>query len=380
MGPSMLSEFRTIFQEKTDHTFPVPLSFWKGKGFHPLGYMCSCVPTALLSLSPFFPVRIQGSSSHDTYLGDAHLSHVACSYTRALFESALQGDWDELEGWIFTAGCDHLRRLKDVLEREKKIPFPFIFDIPHKHSKQAHRWFVSEVTNFLNALEKSFGCVIDENILNESIGVHNELCTLVEELSALRNSSSSPISSPDFFRLLRALDQIPRYMSIEILSEIVTGQKSKKQTEITGPRLIVIGSIMGDENFLKAINEWGGNVVAERFCTGDYPVYSSIELLSDPIESVVNAFFRQAMCPRMMETYSNRLSHIITLIEAKRIDGVVLSPLKSCDLWGIESALLLADLKKHHIPVISVGREYNLSGERQLQTRIEAFLEQIGSR
>ena len=60
------------------------------------------------------------------------------------------------------------------------------------------------------------------------------------------------------------------------------------------------------------------------------------------------------------------------------MDGVVLEILKFCDLWGVDSVPLVSALRKEGIPVLKLEREYRLSSEGQLRTRVQAFLESMG--
>ncbi len=64
--------------------------------------------------------------------------------------------------------------------------------------------------------------------------------------------------------------------------------------------------------------------------------------------------------------------------QAYRVDGVVLEFVKFCDTWGVEAAMLVRTLREAGVPVLSLEREYRMSGEGQLRTRIQAFLETMG--
>jgi benzoyl-CoA reductase/2-hydroxyglutaryl-CoA dehydratase subunit BcrC/BadD/HgdB len=80
----------------------------------------------------------------------------------------------------------------------------------------------------------------------------------------------------------------------------------------------------------------------------------------------------------MMEDFDRRLKTIIDTVREYRVDGVVLEILKFCDLWGVDAVPLVEALRKEGIPVLKLEREYRLSGEGQIRTRVQAFLESMG--
>jgi benzoyl-CoA reductase/2-hydroxyglutaryl-CoA dehydratase subunit BcrC/BadD/HgdB len=65
------------------------------------------------------------------------------------------------------------------------------------------------------------------------------------------------------------------------------------------------------------------------------------------------------------------------MTERFKVDGVIFQKIRYCDLWGGEAIYLEKTLKELNIPLLSIEREYRLSGVGQLKTRIQAFLERI---
>jgi benzoyl-CoA reductase/2-hydroxyglutaryl-CoA dehydratase subunit BcrC/BadD/HgdB len=79
----------------------------------------------------------------------------------------------------------------------------------------------------------------------------------------------------------------------------------------------------------------------------------------------------------MIGEHPRRLEFLREMLEQYKVDGVVLQRLKFCDLWGDENYLLRRELRESGVPVLALEREYLLSGEGQLKTRVQAFLESI---
>ena len=102
------------------------------QGKRAIACTCSYVPQPLLSLDGLFPIRVRAPGVAGTPMADTYLSSVICSYTRSIMELALEWAFDSLDGWVFTASCDHLRRLYDNLDYLNKPAFNHMIDLPHR--------------------------------------------------------------------------------------------------------------------------------------------------------------------------------------------------------------------------------------------------------
>jgi benzoyl-CoA reductase/2-hydroxyglutaryl-CoA dehydratase subunit BcrC/BadD/HgdB len=80
----------------------------------------------------------------------------------------------------------------------------------------------------------------------------------------------------------------------------------------------------------------------------------------------------------MMEDFNERLSTVIKTVKEYNVDGVIIEIVKFCDLWGVDVMTLMKALREEGIPVLRLEREYRLSSEGQLSTRVQAFLESMG--
>ena len=143
-------------------------------------------------------------------------------------------------------------------------------------------------------------------------------------------------------------------------------------------RLMVLGSQLDDPEYLGVIESTGGLVVADRFCFGSIPGLELIPENGKPLETLAAHYLRKISCPRMMNQFSRRVEAIVKTAIEYRVDGIVIETMKFCDTWGVDAGLLVKELQKAEIPVLRLEREYAFTGEGQLQTRIQAFLESMG--
>ncbi len=347
------------------------------EGRQAVGYTCSYVPEPLLAVAGLQPLRLRAPSPVGTPLADTYLSSVVCSYCRSLLETALDGGYDFMQGWVLAASCDHIRRLYDNLSYLRAPAFMHIVDVPHKRGDAALDFFVEELQSLAEHLGAHFGVDTGPDALASAIALHNAHLERVRALAELRLREQPTLTGAAFHRVLVACGMAPKDLLAAPLAELTRAlQQASPLTEVRA-RLMVVGSQLDEPLYLRVLEDMGGLVVADRFCVGSLPGLEPIEVDGDPLRALAAHTLRQTRCPRMMADFDLRLGDILRAARTHRADGVVLQTMKFCDLWGVESTVLLEALRASH-PVLRVEREYGFGGEGQLRTRAQAFLESMG--
>lgn len=347
-------------------------------GRRAVGYTCSYVPEALLSVDGLFPLRLRAPDASATPMADTYLSSVVCPYPRNLLELVFEGRLDFLGGWVFAASCDHLRRLYDNLAYLFEPKFNHIVDVPHKRSPAALTWFVDELGTLAEALAAHFDVKTDEEALRASIARLNGHLELLGEIAGLRRRPKPPISGTDFHKVMVASVTAPREVLDEPIRKLRDDLVAADGIDDFRARLMVVGSQIDKPEYLRIIESMGGLVVADRFCLGSLPGLEPIPLAGDPLRAMAKHALMKTRCPRMMEDFELRFRDVLQAAEDYNVDGVVVETMKFCDIWGVESSALVSALRKAGVPVLRLEREYALTGEGQLRTRIQAFLESMG--
>jgi benzoyl-CoA reductase/2-hydroxyglutaryl-CoA dehydratase subunit BcrC/BadD/HgdB len=343
-----------------------------------IGYSCSYVPEALLSVDGLFPVRLRAPGVAGTPMADTYLSSVVCSYPRSLLECALEERYSFLSGWVFTASCDHLRRLYDNLAYLLRPAFNYMVDLPHKTGDAALSWYVDELGLLAEALGAHFGVDTGSTPLSHAIARLNEQLGVLRRIGTLRRRAHPPISGSDFHRLVAAGTAAPRDKLGEVVLAIERSLAGHDGLDSHRARLMVVGSQLDDPGYLEVIESTGGLVVADRFCFGSLPGLEPIAESGDPLPALAEHALRKTRCPRMMGDFDVRLRDVKETVRDFAVDGVVIETMKFCDIWGYEAAALAGALRDAGIPVLRVEREYARGGKGQLRTRVQAFLESMG--
>lgn len=347
-----------------------------------IGVTCAALPAPLLSVGGMVPIRLRHLRCAGTPMADTYLSSVLCHYPRSLLEAALEGEFDHLDGFVFATSCDHLRRLYDNMSYLLEPAFTHIVDIPHTSHAEARRWFEGELRALTQRLEEQFDIEFSDEAIVEAVDDHNRSCALLREIGELRKLDVPPFTGGDFHRMVLAGQVAPRD---KVYGELKEAHRNALDVVESRPRrkwrarLMVVGSQIDDPRYLDIIESVGGIVVADRFCSGSLPGTERWEVGGDPIADIAAHALERAMtCPRMMTAYDQRLEFVGELVKEYNVHGVIIEAMKFCDLWGVESAQLVRDLRARGVPALRLEREYALSGEGQLKTRVQAFLESMG--
>jgi len=367
------SELKILLEKPLNHLVERAIN----EGMIPIGYACSMVPEALISVGKLFPVSMRAPGSEGTEMADLYLSSVICTYARSLLEFALDDRYKFLGGYVFTAGCDHLRRLHDNLDYLKKPGFSYILDIPHKTGGAALEWTIEEITRLASALEKQFDTDMSRESINKAIEKTNALNRALSAIGTLRKSKHPPFTGTQYHRLIMASRVSPAEYMMPLIEKFrKTAEDSEGRSEYRA-RLMITGSGLDDPEYTNIIESQGALVVADRYCSGSFPGLEPLDSSSNPFEALARRTLEVTRCPRMMEGFNSRAEYIAQIAEEYSADGVIIESIKFCDTWGLESAALTDQLRAKGIPVLRVEREYRQSGEGQLRTRVQAFIESI---
>jgi benzoyl-CoA reductase subunit C len=352
---------------------------WKEQGGKVLGYFCSHVPEEIITAAGMLPFRMRGTGSTETTLADTYLSAYNCTFARHCLDLAFSGAYDFLDGVVIVNGCDHIRRLYDIWRRKMRTPFVHLITAPHTSGDDQVAYFRDELTIFKEALERQFGVAITPEKLEESIRVQNETRGLLKELYERRKQSSPPITGADTLGVVVASTAMPKPAYNELLRLLLSDLDGRTGGSDFRARLLVAGGMLDDPAYVRVMEDLGGLVVTDSLCFGTREFWNQVsEQSNDPMDALARYYLKERIpCARMIGEHPRRLQFLREMLKEFKVDGVVLQRLKFCDLWGDENYLLRRELRESGVPVLILEREYLLSGQGQLKTRVQAFLESM---
>jgi benzoyl-CoA reductase/2-hydroxyglutaryl-CoA dehydratase subunit BcrC/BadD/HgdB len=346
-----------------------------------MGYVCSAVPEEIFTAGGLMPFRLRATGSTGTELSDSYFASINCSFVRHSFNMALLGEYDFLDGLVLVSCCDNVRRIYDHWIRQMKTPFVRIMSFPRKTGEPQVEWYGEELAGIRTGLEEHFSVQITDDSLREAIKLHNETRRLQRQLYELRKAEQPAISGADTLAVMVAGTAMPKETYNPLLRELLGELTGSDGIAGYRARVMIVGGILDDPNYLRVLEDQGALVVTDSICFGSRLMWREVsEEEPDPIRALARYYVAERpCCPRTFGDHERSAAFIREMIRDFNVDGVIAERLAFCDQWGFGHHMMAKDFKRDGIPHLFLEREYILSGVGQLRTRIQAFLETLGS-
>ena len=351
------------FSEATSTIVNPAITKWKDQGGKVVGYFCSAFPDEVVTAAGLLPFRMRATGSKGTDLSDSFFSNVNCSFPRHVFNVALSGGYDFLDGLVMFNSCDNIRRVFDHWTRQMDTPFVHIMSLPRKAEPAQVGWFRDELANIRNLMQDHFEVEITDDKLQDAIRLHNQARGLLRKLYDLRKTDRPPITGAQALAVTVAGTAMPRQTYVDLLRELLGDLSGAEGALDHRARLMILGSMLMEQQ--------GGLVVTDSLCFGSRPFWKDIEEgTDDPLGALAQYYVvDRPSCPRIFGLYEKRIDYITAMVRDFNVDGVVLERMTFCDLWGFEQFSIFNDFKEWGIPLLMLD---------QLRTRIQEFLETMG--
>jgi bcr-type benzoyl-CoA reductase subunit C len=364
---------------------PIPLmnswvNNWKDEGKKVLGYFCTYIPEEIFHSAGILPIRMRARDCTDTPMGDAYMTPTTCSYTRCCLELANRKQYNFLDGIVSCNSCDQVRRLYDNIRYKAPFPYHYIMGVPGNVSDTTIDWFKHEITKLIQHIEKNFDVSITNEKLSNSIKIYNKSRSLLKELYMLRKQENPPITGTNVMNIVTAGTSMPREQFNKLLESQLSQIAEEKDRGQYKSRLMIVGSMLDEPEYIEIIENLGGLVVTDSLCLGTRYFWDLVDEKLNPIDGLANRYLSKISCPRMTDGHKKREDFMMDMIKDFKVDGVILQRMKFCALWWPEVFLLRNKLKEAGIPSLELEREYILSGAGAIKTRIQTFMEILESR
>ena len=354
---------------------------WKADGKKVIGFFCSYVPEEILYAADVLPVRMRAPGCTGTTSADVYFSQFNCSFMRACLDFTLEGEFDFLDGFVFTNSCDNVRRVYDTLRELKSNKFPFIelISVPHKISEQSTAFYRDQLVEFQVKVEQFSGIKVDPDKLKNAIDTYNRTRTLLRNLYDLRSHDTPPLTGSETLSVLLAGQVLPKNQYNDLLEVLLEELNETEGISDYKARMMITGSGgCDDPAYFQIIEDLGGLIVTDTLCFGSRYFWEPVQINGNIVKSIAVSYLNRPSCPGMCDQVDEREDYVKTMAEQFNVDGVIFQRMRYCDLWGGQILSLRKELKEAGIPLLELEREYILGSTGQLKTRAQAFLERIG--
>ena len=385
-GSKGLTRVGEIYHDRTHRVKEL-----KAEGKKVMGYWCIYPVLEMMTALDVVPFRIFGDMREPITKADACLPTVICPFIRSFMDLGLKGKYDFLDGVVMAHVCDVGEKVAHIWRTYINSPYCHFIDTPHTTHKAAVKQHKEQLKDFQKTLEPFAGKGLSPGRLKEAIEVHNQQRTLVRELYDLRKPDPPFISGTETLQVMVALMSIPVEEGNELLGQVISEIKERKDGPRKKPaRLLIWGSIIDDIALIEMIEGLEANVVMDDTCVGSRAYFADVEFTEDPLNGLAYRYLVELKCPRTFREavfgeikkdyiadLESRFGYLRDYAREWDAKGVILQSVRYCDTHGYEVPGLKDYLDHIGLPNIYLEHDYSEAALAPLRTRVQAFLEVI---
>jgi benzoyl-CoA reductase/2-hydroxyglutaryl-CoA dehydratase subunit BcrC/BadD/HgdB len=280
--------------------------------------------------------------------------------------------------------CDAKKKTWEILDR--LVP-THVMEIPQMKRGRDQRLWLSEVKDFKKKVEEITSHVISESDLAHATVVINNKRRALQRLTRLRANTPAPISGKDALLIeqIAFYDEPSRFADkVNILCDELEERVQAGQGvgSMASPRIMVSGTPMALPNWKihNLIESAGAVVVNEESCIGSRYFKDLIAEDEGDMEQQLSNLterYMQIDCSCFTPN-DERVDQVLKEYRQSKAQGILHYSLQFCHTYNIEEIKIREACEQQGIPYLSIESDYSTEDVGQLQTRIEAFLEQIG--
>jgi benzoyl-CoA reductase/2-hydroxyglutaryl-CoA dehydratase subunit BcrC/BadD/HgdB len=354
---------------------------WKKEGKKVFGLLDIYVPEEIVSAAGLLPWRITGTWNEAVPRAAMHRPSMTCRFCTHVLESFMNGELDFVDGMATTQLDDDFRRLWDVLDYIKKPSFSYIMYLPHTASATTVGMWKKSVNDFKETMETYSGNKISTDELRRQIKIYNKMRALLRAVYELRKRKIPPLTGAEVLGITTAARIMPREIFNSTLESLLPYLKERKVSSVDGkPRIFMGGEWLDHPGYVKLVENSGAVVVMDEFDTGSQYFWDDVDDAAvDPLDALAKRYIMRPGLSRMAQ-WEMQAKRNLAWIKEYNAGGVV--ELRSLYSLPLDYRYLYMRKKydSESVPYLSINREYHLSQEGMLRTRIEAFLEMIPNR
>jgi benzoyl-CoA reductase subunit C len=357
----------------------------KAKGEKVIGYLTALGPVEILTAAGVVPLRLKGNVSEAITKGDAYMETIVCPFVRNVFDAAVKGKYNFLDGMVLPHQCDSIDRTNDIWSYNLKLPYWHFLNVPHVTDNPSIEFMKEILRIFIGTLEQFTGTKITDEKLAQAVKIHNENRHLMRELYSLRKTNPPLISGSEMMKVLVAAMSLPVEESSALIESVTREVKQRKSADGKKKRIMLIGDQIDDIAVIDAIEGADAWLVMDDLSIGSKMYWSDVDATPDPVQGIAERYLRKLKIPTTFvgegntyqENLEARYGHLKKYISDFKIEGVILFIYKYCDPYGFEVPIMKSFIESAGASVLYIEDEYSNSSIARVKTRIEAFLEMI---
>ncbi|MDD2367139.1 MAG: double-cubane-cluster-containing anaerobic reductase [Desulfuromonadaceae bacterium] len=351
-----------------------------------IGTFCVYVPEELIVAAGGICVGLCGGAQGSIADAEKILPRNICPMVKSAFGFKIGKICPYFQAVDLVYGettCDAKKKTWELLDRY--VP-THVMEIPQMKRERDKKLWVEEVKDFKAAVDKISGTETEFDDIAGAIKTINAKRAALQRLNNLRHFNPSPISGRDML----LIEQIAFYDEPVRFTEKVHALCNELDKRIkdgvavapaSTPRILVSGTPMALPNWKlhNIIESSGAIVVNEESCIGTRYYKDLIDEGSTSVDQQLERLTERYMkidCSCFTPN-DERIDQVIKEYEESGAQGIIDYCLQFCHTYNIEAVKLREACEQRGIPFMAIESDYSPDDVGQLQTRVEAFIEQI---
>lgn len=358
----------------------------KKEGRPVVGTFCVYVPEEIIIAAGGICVGLCGGSQGSIPDAEKVLPRNICPMVKSAYGFKAGRICPYFQAVDFVYGettCDAKKKTWELLDR--LVP-THVMEIPQMKRQRDKLMWVEEVRDFKGKVEAVGGRTLSTEELAAAIRVMNGKRRALQRLTRLRAANPAPISGKDALLIeqIAFYDEPVRFTSRlhalcdELEERVAHGEGV---APLSAPRVMVSGAPMALPNWKvhNLIESAGAVVVNEESCIGSRYFTGLIDEQHSGMEEMLVALterYMQISCSCFTPN-DERIDKILGEYKESKAQAILHYSLQFCHTYNIEEIKVREMCQREGIPYLSVESDYSPEDVGALQTRIEAFLEQV---
>jgi benzoyl-CoA reductase/2-hydroxyglutaryl-CoA dehydratase subunit BcrC/BadD/HgdB len=368
-------------QELLDH---------KARGGKIIGSFCIYVPEEIVLALDGIMVGLCAGSEFWVPAGEQVLPRSLCPLIKAGIGAKVSKTCPYFQSVDLVVGentCDGKKKAWEVLG---DMAPTYVMDLPNTKGEIGFSLFRRSMADLVKKLEEVTGTRLTFDRLLSAIETVDRKRGTLARLYETRKAPEVPISGLDMLLASQVAfyDDAERFISQanSLSEECEERVEAGKAVFPEGTkRLLVTGTPIVVPNWKvhKIIETSGAAVVVEENCTGTRYFESRVDIagastVEELVDAIAHRYFDRIHCACFTPN-EGRADDVVRLVHEYGADGVVGLNLSFCTTYQVENEKLRKHLQEKGIPFLPLETDYASGDEGQLRTRIEAFVESLGS-
>jgi benzoyl-CoA reductase/2-hydroxyglutaryl-CoA dehydratase subunit BcrC/BadD/HgdB len=361
-----------------------------------VGTYCVMIPEEIIYAAGAVPVRLCGGSYETALVADELAPRDTCPVVKASIGSTLLNApslYSRCDAVIVPTTCDAKRKMGEELSRFKEV---WTLEVPHiKDGEGPKRQWLQQLYALKKNIEKFTGQRflrrgISRKNLDASIKMIGQAQYQARRLHEIRKASAPIISGREAMLAMNAycFDTALAWTEAMAALNDELEERCRKGHCICSehtPRILLAGcpSVFPNWKIPSLVEEMGAVIVADESCMGDRSLYDPVgtteKSMKDMMTGIAARYLMPCVCPSFTPN-DDRLYRLTQMCEEFKIGGIIYHVLKGCVSYDFELSRVEKIMKERNIPVLRIETDYNPEDIEQLRTRIEAFVEVLGSK